>query len=343
MSSDKNPVQRAKPFNELRLGYIASLLFQNVQKQPIPHNIDLLDFFFPGMIVLEMGPGEPKKTEALFSDTDHVILAVRNKSGFYTGGSSTRVSQIVGRLIGTAKSGIEKERRAANLIQKRVAAELIKEPEKLLNLWILYADIVKDQTGEAWDRLIATFAEYINAIIMKRAQMSAYEKENELFAFDDETFNLLMDYVLSEWNAETLDNCINAFTWLVFGALMRNEVRRLLYAYESGFAPRATDMSAAEAFAKDSYTEYYYEGDDLDKLFPGIEWYCDRCGAYLNEQDDFDDHNKVWKCTCCGYTNQLTIENIYDSEEDYQEGGPPTDAKKFFRALKERTEELEDV
>lgn len=44
MSSDKNPVQRAKPFNELRLGYIASLLFQNVQKQPIPHNIDLLDF-----------------------------------------------------------------------------------------------------------------------------------------------------------------------------------------------------------------------------------------------------------------------------------------------------------
>jgi hypothetical protein len=31
-----------------------------------------------------------------------------------------------------------------------------------------------------------------------------------------------MDYVLSEWNAETLDNCINAFTWLVFGALMRN-------------------------------------------------------------------------------------------------------------------------
>ena len=76
-------------------------------------------------IYVEMGPGEPKKTEALFSDTDHVILAVRNKSGFYTGGSSTRVSQIVGRLIGTAKSGIEKERRAANLIQKRVAAELI--------------------------------------------------------------------------------------------------------------------------------------------------------------------------------------------------------------------------
>ena len=143
--------------------------------------------------------------------------------------------------------------------------------------------------------------------------------------------------------SETLDNCINAFTWLVFGALMRNEVRRLLYAYDSGFSPRATDLSAAEAFAKDSYTEYFYEGDDLDKLFPGIEWYCDRCGAYLNEQDDFDDHNKVWKCTCCGYTNPLTIDNIYDSEEEYQEGGPPTDAKKFFRALKERTEELEDV
>lgn len=28
----------------------------------------------------------------------------------------------------------------------------------------------------------------------------------------------------------------------------------------------------------------------FDERFPGIDWHCDRCGAYLNSQEGFDDH-----------------------------------------------------
>ena len=31
--------------------------------------------------------------------------------------------------------------------------------------------------------------------------------------------------------------------------------------------------------------------------FPEVDWYCDRCNAYLNVQPGFDDHHYVWKCT----------------------------------------------
>ena len=51
--------------------------------------------------------------------------------------------------------------------------------------------------------------------------------------------------------------------------------------------------------------------------FPGIDWWCDRCGAYLNDQDDFDDHKYIWKCTECGFKNSISSDNIFDTKEDY--------------------------
>ena len=39
----------------------------------------------------------------------------------------------------------------------------------------------------------------------------------------------------------------------------------------------------------------------MSERFPGIDWYCDRCNAYLNDQPGFDDHHYVWKCTECGH------------------------------------------
>lgn len=33
----------------------------------------------------------------------------------------------------------------------------------------------------------------------------------------------------------------------------------------------------------------------MSERFPGIDWYCDRCNAYLNDQPGFDDHHYVWK------------------------------------------------
>lgn len=47
-----------------------------------------------------------------------------------------------------------------------------------------------------------------------------------------------------------------------------------------------------------------------DDRFPGIIWYCDKCHAYLNRQKGFDDHKKTWKCTECGYKNEISEDNI---------------------------------
>lgn len=44
--------------------------------------------------------------------------------------------------------------------------------------------------------------------------------------------------------------------------------------------------------------------------FPGIDWYCDKCGAFLNTQQNFDDHKYIWKCRKCGYKNSISWANI---------------------------------
>lgn len=55
----------------------------------------------------------------------------------------------------------------------------------------------------------------------------------------------------------------------------------------------------------------------MSERFPGIDWWCDRCGAYLNDQYGFDDNNYTHKCTECGHKNSISRDNIYDSHEDY--------------------------
>lgn len=48
----------------------------------------------------------------------------------------------------------------------------------------------------------------------------------------------------------------------------------------------------------------------METRFPGIDWFCDNCGAYLNNQSHFDDRKYIWKCKKCGYKNSISAANI---------------------------------
>lgn len=56
----------------------------------------------------------------------------------------------------------------------------------------------------------------------------------------------------------------------------------------------------------------------MSERFPNVDWYCDRCNSYLNDQPGFDDHHYVWTCTNCGHKNSISRDNIYDSEEEFR-------------------------
>ena len=49
-----------------------------------------------------------------------------------------------------------------------------------------------------------------------------------------------------------------------------------------------------------------------NERFPEVDWYCDGCGEYLNDQYGFDDHKYVWKCTECGFKSSISQDNILD-------------------------------
>ena len=53
----------------------------------------------------------------------------------------------------------------------------------------------------------------------------------------------------------------------------------------------------------------------MEERFPGIDWYCDRCHAYLNGQYGFNDRKYIWKCTECGYKNSISLANILVSQD----------------------------
>ena len=296
------------------------------------------------------------------------------------------MNQIVSRLYGTARSGLEKERKNAALMQRRIARDLAGSPEFSMGCLEKLADLMADFREEHWERFLGIYIPWLDVWI--NSYPKSWDKD-VLFPMEPAVVRRLYDYILEQWSLKTFPGMVPGFAWILMGSLLRNQVWLLLTVYDSAFDPagsrsvtdreaadeaededdsaddgvdnsdaegaRSHDLRTGEALwedlpedpgydtadLEDTYESYYYEGDDLDARFPGIDWFCDRCGDYLNEQEGFDDHLPVWKCTHCGYRNCIDIDNISHSEQDYAEGKPPIDAEKFFRALKERTDELD--
>lgn len=47
-----------------------------------------------------------------------------------------------------------------------------------------------------------------------------------------------------------------------------------------------------------------------------IDWYCDQCGEYMNNQVGFTTSSGSWTCTTCKYNNNVTNENIIWNNEE---------------------------
>lgn len=62
-------------------------------------------------------------------------------------------------------------------------------------------------------------------------------------------------------------------------------------------------------------------GNDIESTmenYEGVVWYCDSCNAILNKQSGFDDSLPYWDCTECGHRNEISEDQIYESQEDYE-------------------------
>ena len=49
--------------------------------------------------------------------------------------------------------------------------------------------------------------------------------------------------------------------------------------------------------------------------FPDIDWYCDYCNAYLNDQGGFDDSKYILKGEEWGRKSSIASDNIIDGVE----------------------------
>lgn len=42
------------------------------------------------------------------------------------------------------------------------------------------------------------------------------------------------------------------------------------------------------------------------------DWYCDNCDNYLNDQTGFSTFGGTWRCTECGFLNDVSLNNTLD-------------------------------
>ena len=91
----------------LRFGSIVEIYYE-LKGEKLPKQMELLDIWFPGLVITIDESDGKTKTPAEYVDREYKIHAVRYQGRLYAG-ASKRVSQILGRLTGTA-SGIRRRR-----------------------------------------------------------------------------------------------------------------------------------------------------------------------------------------------------------------------------------------
>ncbi|MBR2811796.1 MAG: hypothetical protein IKD69_10480 [Solobacterium sp.] len=331
----------------LRLGYVTDLFYKATGRKP-PRQLDLLNDWFPGLIVAVEESDGRTKTAPEYKDTERMIHAVKYHDHLY-GAESTRVTHIVGKLVGTSRSNLEKERKAAELIQMNIARRLVNEMDPILDLNTHVEQILDGLSEEETDQFHYMLYMFVLMTADEYYKTDPYDRDNELFPFDEEVFDQVMYNAMYQLSIYDFDGLVHGFLWLLLGSLLRNACGRVNRMFDSSFLPmypeksedgglrgRLTYLLASKEF------DAYYAGDDLDKRFPGIEWFCDGCGAHLNEQAGFDDHLPAWQCRRCGYINPISFEEIYDSEEDRKNGIHRQTREQFDKAIEERKKELEE-
>ena len=320
----------------LRFGNVSSFLLIALGSGNMKQ-LDLLDLYFPYLFVEEM-PAEELK-EAEFDDVGLLIRAVKRNGSFYTG-SSGRVSQIAGRLCGTARGNREKERKTAELLQKKAAEIMCTDMEYVLYLQDHLREMVSLLNDEQLEVFALMIEKYLNGLMD--------QKETEcdpgcLFPLDEEVFEGIVLNSVKQFQRYCEEGLVNAYLWLLCGSLLRNETGRILRLFDSSFININRQPSEDGSFGDrlnyllhpEEYEHVYY-GGELERKYPGIEFYCDACNEHLNEQEGFDDHLHLWKCTKCGYENEISAEVIYESREDRRMGKDPIPAEEIMRAIQKR-------
>lgn len=64
--------------------------------------------------------------------------------------------------------------------------------------------------------------------------------------------------------------------------------------------------------------------------FDWVDWYCDNCDDYLNDQPGFDEKKGVWTCRKCGYRNQINKKNIKKYMDEYGDEHDNADYEKGY-------------
>ena len=185
------------------------------------------------------------KKPAEYIDHEFMIHAVKYHGHYYSGGS-TRISQITGRLTGTAKGNQEKERKTAELIQKHLASRFITDMELtpfLKNNVLEKLDVLdEDNTNAFGQRLL----DLIFNLTDQRSKMDEYARSNVLFPYDDEVFDGIIYNTAYQLELGTTEGLGNAYLWLLTGSLLRNETGRVLRMYDSSFIAIRRQISEKE-------------------------------------------------------------------------------------------------
>lgn len=218
---------------ELRFGDIARIYYDLLEEK-MPKQMDLLDIWFPDLIIAVDASDGNTKVPAEYKDLEYKIHAVRYKGRLYSG-ESKRVSQILGRLTGTAAGNKEKERKTAELIQKHVVEQFIVDMELTPRLKDHVDELFQRLTDEQLEALYQFLLRYLYLLIHTRKSLDDYQRKTEPFPFDDEVFDSILYNAAYQLNLESYEGLRNAYLWLLTGGLLRNETGRILRMYDSSF------------------------------------------------------------------------------------------------------------
>lgn len=91
---------------------------------------------------------------------------------------------------------------------------------------------------------------------------------------------------------------------------VRNTLKNIGYSDDEGNL--IGDDVSHSAFRVPTYTEETKTRLNVMLNPHYYDWYCDNCGVQMNTQPGFKTIFGVWRCSECGYLNNVTSDNLRD-------------------------------
>lgn len=213
----------------LKLRNIRTYLYKDVLLEKEPLQLNFINTFFPDIVLKTV-----TCTQDAYDCINNYICVKKNKRGYTLSYNDPNINALYGSLMGRDTPSDYDQINLLEKLQIRIAEDLRDNVDKIHIIRKCVINLFDDFSEVEKLRFYRVFGKFIDRLETNGKDANLHDHNN--FKFSEVSYETLIRYINEQWVNNTAEGKINAFSWMLIGALLGSRVDSLLIKYDSFFA-----------------------------------------------------------------------------------------------------------